>query len=103
MKVSKNQYWDIFCQVVDNYGDIGICWRLSQQLASEYKIQVRLFINDMVAAKHIIATRERLNRLLAKATGQPLEKIEKDVERDYFMTSDEAKKYGLVDTVYKTK
>jgi len=55
VKVSKNQYWDIFCQVVDNYGDIGICWRLSQQLASEYKIQVRLFINDMVAAKHIIA------------------------------------------------
>lgn len=56
-----------------------------------------------ITAKHIIATRERLNRLLAKATGQPLTKIEKDVERDYFMTADEAKKYGLVDTVYKTK
>ncbi len=56
-----------------------------------------------ITAKHIIATRERLNRLLAKATGQPLAKIEKDVERDYFMTADEAKKYGLVDTVYKTK
>lgn len=56
-----------------------------------------------ITAKHIIATRERLNKLLSKATGQPLEKIEKDVERDYFMTADEAKKYGLVDTVYKTK
>jgi len=56
-----------------------------------------------ITAKHIIATRERLNRLLAKATGQPLEKIEKDVERDYFMTADEAKKYGVVDQVYKIK
>jgi len=56
-----------------------------------------------ITAKHIIATRERLNKILAKATGQPLAKIEKDVERDYFMTAEEAKKYGIVDTVYKTK
>ena len=53
-----------------------------------------------ITAKHIIATRDRLNKLLAKATGQPLSRIEKDVERDYFMTSDEAKKYGLIDKVY---
>jgi ATP-dependent Clp protease, protease subunit len=56
-----------------------------------------------ITAKHIIATRERLNKILAKASGQELSKIEKDVERDYFMTADEAKKYGLVDTVYKSK
>ncbi|MGB4076163.1 MAG: ATP-dependent Clp endopeptidase proteolytic subunit ClpP [Minisyncoccia bacterium] len=56
-----------------------------------------------ITAKHILATRERLNKILAKASGQPVTKIEKDVERDYFMTSDEAKKYGLVDTVYKSK
>lgn len=56
-----------------------------------------------ITAKHIIATRDRLNKILSKATGQPLEKVEKDVERDYFMTSDEAKKYGLVDQVYKSK
>jgi ATP-dependent Clp protease protease subunit len=56
-----------------------------------------------ITAKHILATRDRLNKILAKATGQSLEKIEKDVERDYFMTSDEAKKYGLVDQVFKTK
>lgn len=56
-----------------------------------------------ITAKHIIATRARLNKILAKASDQPLEKIEKDVERDYFMTADEAKKYGLVDTVYKSK
>jgi ATP-dependent Clp protease protease subunit len=56
-----------------------------------------------ITAKHILATRDRLNKILAKNTGQPLDKIEKDVERDYFMTADEAKKYGVVDTVYKTK
>lgn len=56
-----------------------------------------------ITAKHILATRDRLNKILSKATGQTLAKIEKDVERDYFMTADEAKKYGLVDTVYKSK
>ncbi len=56
-----------------------------------------------ITAKHILATRDRLNKILAKATGQELSKIEKDVERDYFMMADEAKKYGLVDQVYKSK
>ncbi|MBU2103753.1 ATP-dependent Clp endopeptidase proteolytic subunit ClpP [Patescibacteria group bacterium] len=56
-----------------------------------------------ITAKHILATRDRLNKILAKASGQPLAKIEKDVDRDYFMMADEAKKYGLVDQVYKTK
>lgn len=56
-----------------------------------------------ITAKHIIATRERLNKILAKATGQSLDKIEKDVERDYFMTADEAKKYGLIDEVFTHK
>ncbi len=54
-----------------------------------------------ITAKHILATRDRLNKILAKATGQSLDRIEKDVERDYFMMADEAKKYGLVDQVYK--
>ncbi len=56
-----------------------------------------------ITAKHIVATRERLNKILAKATGQPLEKIEKDVDRDYFMVAEEAKKYGLVDDVLTHK
>ncbi|OGC83116.1 ATP-dependent Clp protease proteolytic subunit [Candidatus Adlerbacteria bacterium RIFCSPHIGHO2_02_FULL_52_17] len=56
-----------------------------------------------ITAKHIIATRERLNKLLAKATGQPLGKIEKDVERDYFMSADEAKKYGVIDDIFAHK
>lgn len=54
-----------------------------------------------ITARHILATRDRLNKILAKATGQAISKIEKDVERDYFMTADEAKKYGVIDQVYK--
>ncbi|MFZ1075429.1 MAG: ATP-dependent Clp endopeptidase proteolytic subunit ClpP [Minisyncoccia bacterium] len=53
-----------------------------------------------ITAKQIIKLRERLNKILSKNTGQPLAKIEKDVERDFFMSADEAKKYGLVDKVY---
>ena len=54
-----------------------------------------------ITARHILATRDRLNKILSKATGQAISKIEKDVERDYFMTAQEAKTYGLVDEVYK--
>jgi ATP-dependent Clp protease protease subunit len=52
-----------------------------------------------ITAKQIIRTRERLNKILADNTGQPLSKIEKDVDRDYFMSADEAKKYGIIDKV----
>ena len=54
-----------------------------------------------ITAKHILKTRDRLNKMLAKATGQKLSKIEQDVERDFFMDSDEAKSYGLIDQFYK--
>lgn len=54
-----------------------------------------------ITARHIIATRDRLNKMLAKATGKPLAQIEKDVDRDFFMMADEAKKYGIIDEVYK--
>lgn len=56
-----------------------------------------------ITARHIVATRARLNKILSKATGQPLSKIENDVERDYFMSADEAKKYGMVDEILETK
>ena len=56
-----------------------------------------------ITAKHIVATRERLNKILAKATGKPLSEIEKDVERDYFMTAEEAKKYGVIDEIFHQK
>lgn len=39
--------WDIFCRVVDNFGDIGVCWRLARQLASEHRIPVRLWVDDL--------------------------------------------------------
>ncbi|PJA31537.1 MAG: elongation factor P maturation arginine rhamnosyltransferase EarP [Zetaproteobacteria bacterium CG_4_9_14_3_um_filter_53_7] len=42
-----DQSWDIFCNVVDNYGDIGVCWRLARQLAGEYGIAVRLWVDDL--------------------------------------------------------
>lgn len=54
-----------------------------------------------ITARHILKTRDRLNKMLAKATGQKLSKVEKDVERDFFMDSDEAKQYGIVDAIYK--
>ncbi len=52
-----------------------------------------------IHAREILKTREQLNKILADRTGQPLEKIERDVERDYFMSAQEAKDYGLVDQV----
>jgi uncharacterized repeat protein (TIGR03837 family) len=45
--------WDIFCAVVDNYGDIGICWRLSRQLVTEHGIAVRLWVDDLVSFQKI--------------------------------------------------
>ncbi|HOO26121.1 MAG TPA: ATP-dependent Clp endopeptidase proteolytic subunit ClpP [Clostridiales bacterium] len=52
-----------------------------------------------IAADHILRTREKLNRILADNTGKPLELIEQDTERDYFMTAQEALDYGLVDKI----
>ena len=52
-----------------------------------------------IAANHILKTREKLNRILAERTGQSIEKIQKDTDRDNFLTADEAKEYGLIDQV----
>jgi ATP-dependent Clp protease protease subunit len=52
-----------------------------------------------ISAKHILKTKENLNKILAKNTNQTLAKIEKDVERDFFMDAEEAKKYGVVDKI----
>src|ERR1051325_4013803 len=52
-----------------------------------------------IHAKDILKTREQLNKILAERTGQALEKIQADTERDYFMSADEARNYGLVDQV----
>ena len=55
-----------------------------------------------IAARHILKTRDRLNRILSEATGQPIEVIEKDTDRDNFMDAQEAKEYGLIDHVMES-
>ena len=52
-----------------------------------------------IAARHILKTRERLNKILADQTGQPIEVIERDTDRDNFMSAEEAKAYGLIDEI----
>ncbi len=52
-----------------------------------------------IHAREILRLRQRLNELLAQHTGQPISKIQEDTERDYFLSGDEAKQYGLIDTV----
>ena len=56
-----------------------------------------------INAREILKIRDRLNRILAERTGQPLEKIERDVERDYWLDAKEAKEYGLVDEVLERR
>ncbi len=52
-----------------------------------------------IQANEIIKTREELNRVLAEHTGQPLDRIAKDTDRDYYMTAEESKEYGIVDDI----
>ena len=54
-----------------------------------------------ITAKHILKTRDKLNKMLAKASGQKLVKVEQDVDRDFFMDAEEALAYGIVDAIYK--
>ena len=68
-------------------------WGGAQGAASDISIQ----------AREILRLREKINELLVKHTGQPLDKIEKDTDRDYFMSADEAKEYGIVDEVIRQK
>lgn len=56
-----------------------------------------------ITAKQIVKIKEKLNNILAKHTGRPLEKIERDTDRDFYLSAEEAKEYGLVDEVIKTK
>ncbi|MFA6315131.1 MAG: ATP-dependent Clp protease proteolytic subunit [Candidatus Paceibacterota bacterium] len=56
-----------------------------------------------ISARHILKTRASLNKMLAKNTGQSLSRIEKDVDRDFFMDAEEAKKYGIIDQVTVSK
>jgi ATP-dependent Clp protease protease subunit len=56
-----------------------------------------------IHAREILKTREQLNRILAERTGQPLDKIQADTERDYYMSAEESKNYGLIDQVLEKR
>lgn len=56
-----------------------------------------------ITAKQIVKIKDKLNKILAAHTGQPLEKVEKDTDRDFYLSADEAKEYGIIDEVIKTK
>jgi ATP-dependent Clp protease protease subunit len=56
-----------------------------------------------ISAKHILKIKERLNKILAKHTGQSVAKIEKDSDRDFYMTAQEAKEYGIVDEIIEKR
>lgn len=56
-----------------------------------------------IHAEHIIKTKERMNKMLSENTGQPLKKIQKDVERDFFMDAQEGKAYGIIDEVIEIR
>ena len=55
-----------------------------------------------IHAKHILKVKKRLNEIMAKHTGQSIAKVEKDADRDYFMSAEEALKYGIVDKIIKS-
>jgi len=56
-----------------------------------------------ITAKHVIRLKQKVNKILAKHTGQKLEKIELDTDRDFYLSAEEAKEYGIIDKVIKTK
>ena len=56
-----------------------------------------------IHAKELLRTRERLNQIMAEHTGQPLKKIEADTERDYILTADQAREYGIIDDVIRKR
>ena len=56
-----------------------------------------------IAAEHILKLKDKLNTILAKNTNKPLEKIQNDTERDYFLTSDDALEYGIIDKIIEAK
>jgi len=56
-----------------------------------------------IAAKQIVKLKDKINKILAKHTGQPLARLEKDTDRDFYLSAPEAKEYGIIDEVIKTK
>lgn len=77
MTANDIKTWDIFCRVIDNYGDIGVCWRLARQLANEYPLRVRLWVDELDALIKIWPSAR-------DADQQFLEKVEVCVWREVF-------------------
>lgn len=73
---------------------------LLHQIAGGFQGQA---IEIEITAKQIIKIKNKLNKIIAKHTGQPLEKVEKDTDRDFYLSAEEAKEYGIIDEVLKTK
>ncbi len=75
---SMQLHWDIFCRVIDNYGDIGICWRLARQLVAEHSRQVRLWVDDLASLQPLCPA---VDPLLARqqAHGVEIHQWEPDV------------------------
>jgi len=73
---------------------------LLHQVAGGVKGQA---IEIEITAKQIMKIKNKLNQILAQHTGQPLKKIERDTDRDFYLSAEDAKKYGIVDEVIKTK
>jgi ATP-dependent Clp protease protease subunit len=60
-------------------------------------------VDVKIHAENLLEVRDQINRILAQHTGQPLERIEEDTDRDYFMTPEEAQEYGLLDEIIRPK
>ncbi|QDF67177.1 elongation factor P maturation arginine rhamnosyltransferase EarP [Shewanella sp. SNU WT4] len=80
MSLTPNpKHWDIFCAVVDNYGDIGVTWRLAKQLAHEYQLDITLWVDDLHSFSHILPTltpqaaTQVFNNVTIKQWNQPLD------------------------------
>ena len=71
-----NKRWDIFCKVIDNFGDIGVCWRLAKQLHDEYALDVRLWVDDLNVATKIVTDSD------AEAHSQKIHGVEVCLWRD---------------------
>ncbi|HEY0720640.1 MAG TPA: elongation factor P maturation arginine rhamnosyltransferase EarP [Gammaproteobacteria bacterium] len=79
----STQRWEIFCSVIDNFGDIGVCWRLARQLVHEHGLQVRLWVNDLASFRRmapIDAAREMqwLDGVEVRHWGQPFPALTAD-------------------------
>lgn len=60
-------------------------------------------VDVKIHAEHLLEVRDQINRILAQHTGQPIERIEKDTDRDFFMTPEEAQEYGIIDEIIRPK